>query len=62
MALTHHDEDEHGDQPAPAENTDPATKADMGLGGTPAQAYSPEGMDDDPDDEDSGTYQPGEEE
>lgn len=58
--MTHHDEDGHDDQPAPAENTDPATKADMGLSGTPAQAYSPEGMDDDGDD--GGTYQPDEEE
>jgi hypothetical protein len=30
--------------PGPQDNTDPATKADMGMTGTPARAYSPEGM------------------
>ncbi|MBW3618625.1 MAG: hypothetical protein KY461_00115 [Actinobacteria bacterium] len=57
--MSHHGEDEHEDQTGPAEDTDPATKADLGLGGTPDEAYSPEGMDDGADaDEDGGTYQP----
>lgn len=59
--MTHHDEDEHEGQPGPAEDADPATQADMGMSGTPAEAYSPEGMDEDADaEEDGGTYQPDE--
>lgn len=58
--MSHHDEDEHEDQTGPAEDTDPATQADMGMGGTPAHAYSPEGMDEG-EEEGDGTYQPDDE-
>ena len=48
------DEDPHRDQgaedddaPGPTDETDAATKADMGLPGSPEQSYSPEGMEKD---------------
>jgi hypothetical protein len=49
--VTHHEEDGPDcEPPGPRENTDPATKADMGMTGTPARSYSPKGMAPDEDD------------
>ena len=52
MADQNDDEDaETEDTPGPTGATDPATKADMGLSGSPEESYSPAGMGEDIDGE-----------